>query len=198
MNRCVGIGLILICVCVLACDSLFTTREPEDPKGTQSNWIPPLNPDQVLLNLQNAMFERNVENYIRCLVNPLYSNRVFRFDPDPEIAANYPDVFATWDRSQEETVIQQAFSIVPADSASFLQFTEDVQEIIAADSAVYIREYRLELHHGQSGLDVVYEGYVEFRLIPDDRGEWTIVHWIDNRTGETEPPWSLLKASLGG
>ena len=63
---------------------------------------------------------------------------------------------------------------------------------------MYIREYRLELHHGQSDLNVVYEGYVEFRLIPDDRGEWVITRWIDNRTGEVSPPWSLLKASFGG
>ena len=191
-------GVFLLCLLVITCDGLFSTREPEPPQGTQSNWIPPLNPEQVLLNLQNAMFERNVENFVRCIVNPSYSSRIFGFDPDPEIAANYPEVFAGWGRSQEEAVIQQAFSIMPVDSASFLRFTEEVQEVIAPDSAVFIREYRLELHHGRPDVNEVYEGFVEFRLIPDDRGEWAIAYWIDNRKNENFPPWSLLKASFGG
>lgn len=188
------IWLLFLCI---ACKSLFSTREPEPPVDPRSNWIPPLSADQVFLNLQNAIYDRNVENYIRCLVNPSFSNRNYRFEADPEIAANYSEVFQDWSLEKEETMIQQAFSLVPADSASILTFTENIREVVLSDSAIMVKKYRLELHHLQSTMPSVYEGQVEGWLAPDQRGEWSIYRWIDNGiTGL--PSWSLLKASLGG
>ena len=94
-------------------------------------------------------------------------------------------------------MIQQAFSFVPVDSVSLLLFTEDIREVVLSDSAVMVKEYKLELHHIQTTLPSVYEGNAELWLAPDQRGEWSIYRWIDNGiTGF--PSWSLLKASLGG
>ena len=191
------VSISWIFILLVACESLFSTREPEPPKDPRSPWIPPLSPEQVLLNFQNAVYDRNVENYIRCLVNVSFSQRSFTFEPDPEVSANYPEVFQEWEVSKEEGVIQQAFSLVPSDSTSHLQFTEDISEIIAPDSAVIVKKYQLALHHIQSTLPSVYEGHVELWMAPDERGEWSIYRWIDNGiTGF--PSWSLLKASLGG
>ena len=188
------IGILLL---FFACDSLFSTRDPELPVNPQSNWIQPLSADQVLINLQNAISDRNVENYTRCIVNPLYSSRVYRFDADSEVAANHPDVFQSWDRDKEKIVMQQAVSMVPSDSAFYLAFIEEIQEIVVSDSAIIVRKYRLGLHHTESSLPNVYEGHVEFWLAPDKQGEWSIYRWIDNSVTDC-PSWSLLKASLGG
>lgn len=181
----------------LACDSLFSTREPESPKNPQSSWKPPLSPEQVLPNLQSAIFERNLENYVRCLVDPSFSDRIFYFNPDPEVNANYAEVFNSWNRDKERTVMQQAFSIVPTDSVSYVQFTDETWEIVVPDSAVLVSQYRLELHHTQSTLPSVYKGHVTLSLASDRRGEWSIYRWIDNGVSGFSS-WSLLKASLGG
>ncbi len=181
---------------LVGCKSIFSTRKPEPPVTSQSSWIPPLNPDQVLINLENAISERNVENYIRCIVNSSFSKRTFRFDPDPRVFADYPELFKNWNRDKEEAVIKQAFSLVPIDSVSFLNFTEEIKEIVASDSAVFVRKYRLEFHHTQSNLPKVYEGQVEYWLAPDQRGEWSIYRWIDNGLAKSSS-WSFLKAALG-
>ena len=189
--------LIWILVFYVACKSLFSTREPESPVDPRSNWNPPLSADQVFLNLQNAIYDRHVENYIRCLVNPSYSHRNYQFEADAEIHETYSEIFLSWDISKEEAVIQQAFSLVPADSTCVLSFIENVREIVVSDSAIVVKKYKLELHHIQSTLPIIYEGQVEWWLAPDQRGEWSIYHWIDNGISGL-PSWSLLKASLGG
>jgi hypothetical protein len=192
-----GALLTALVIVSLACDSLFSTREPEPPENPQSSWVPPLSPDQVLSNLQNAVSERNVENYVRCLINPGLSSRIFVFEPDPEVAANYPDLFQEWNRETERNVMQQLVALVPADSAFYLTYTETVQEIVAPDSAVMIRRYRLGVHHREAGIPQTYEGLAEFWLTPDQQGEWAIYHWIDNSVSQS-PSWSGLKASFGG
>ena len=191
------IYLFVISLSILGCKSIFSTRKPEPPITSQSSWIPPLNPGQVLVNLKNAISERNVENYIRCIVNPSFSKKTFHFSPDPKVAADYPELFKNWNRDKEEAVIKQAFSLVPTDSISFLDFTEGIKEIVTSDSAVFVRRYRLELHHTQSNLPRVYEGQAEFWLAPDQRGEWSIYQWIDNGLVKSSS-WSFLKAALGG
>ena len=191
MLLCCLLGALFLCTC----DSLFSTREPEPPINPQSSWEPPLSPDQVLVNMQNALFERNLENFNRCLADP-QNQRFFVFVPDQEVANNYPTVFPDWTREDERRVMQQVFSIVHADSALFLSFPETVSEIITSDTAVYIRRYHLEIHHSQPTPPVVYEGQTEFWLA-DVNGEWSIYRWTDFAVAEFSP-WSLLKASLGG
>ena len=189
--------LILLLLLILGCMNPFSIRDSEPPINTQSSWIPPLTPEELLENFSIAVQEKNVDNFMRCLADATQDLRVFHFDPDPEVAANYPNVFTEWSRDTEEAVMQQAFSIVPNDSVSLLSFTEDIQDVVASDSAIFVRRYRLELHHTQDGLAAIYEGHGEFRMAPDQGGEWSIYHWIDNRVSDL-PSWSQLKASLGG
>jgi hypothetical protein len=188
---------LIIVFLLLGCVNPFGIRDPEIPIDPQSGWVPPLTPEQLLTNFQDAISGRNLDHYMRCLTDPTYSDRLYRFDPDPEVAVVYPDVFAVWDRNMEGYVAQQAFSLVPADSTLLLTFIEDVDTFIASDSAVFVKRYRLKLPHEQSGLNTVFEGQVEWRLSPDQRGEWTIYRWIDNGLSGLDS-WSLLKAALGG
>jgi hypothetical protein len=189
--------VLWISILILACENPFASRKSEPPVVQHSSWVPPHYPDQVMTNLQNAVVERNVENYIRCFVHPEYSEKVFRFDADPKEAADHPGAFDLWSLDQEQSVIQEAFSLVPIDSLIVLRFTEIVREILTPDSAVVVRRYQLELHHGQSSLPRMYEGQAEFWLTEDQKGEWSIYRWIDNGI-VGYPSWSFLKISLGG
>ena len=181
---------------LLTCDSLFSTRDPEPPNNPQSSWEPPLNPEQVLVNMQNAVFERNTDNFMRCLIDPQNGSRNFSFIPDQEVSNNYPGLFTGWAREDERRVTQQIFAIVPVDSALFLTFPEIINEIVTADTAIFIRQYHLEVHHTESAPPVIYEGQIELWLA-DVNGEWSIYRWIDIALAEYSP-WTLLKAALGG
>jgi hypothetical protein len=188
---------LLLVAFLSACQNPFDTRKPETPIVTRSSWVQPLSPDKVLTNLQNAFLERNTENAIRCLADPTYSTRIFRFDPNPETASNHPGVFMDWGIEKEKAVLQQIFSMVPADSTCMLTWTKILREIASQDTAIMVRQYRLEIHHKPSTLSTLYEGHAEFRLASDQRGEWMIYRWTDNSIAGSVP-WSELKAMLGG
>lgn len=188
------IGLILF---FIGCGNPFSIRDAEPPKNPSSNWIPPYSAEEVLLNFISAVKERNINNYMRCLIDTANSNAVFNFIPDPIVAAEYPSVFTTWDTEKENTIMNLAFSQVPSDSISTLEFTEDIEEIITPDSVVFIKKYHLTLHHTESSYPTIYEGQAEFWLAEDQQGWWAIYHWIDNSISEYRP-WSYLKAVLSG
>jgi hypothetical protein len=191
------VTFLVFLVCFAACRNPFATRKPEDPSLSASNWISPLYPEQVLVNLQTAVAERNTDNFIRCFADPAYSGRSFRFEPDPQTSSNHPGVFDGWGINRETGVMQQAYSLVPKDSTCMLTWTKILREIIASDTAVMVRQYKLELRHKPSILPVVFEGQAEFRLAADRRGEWCVYQWTDNSLGESVC-WTELKAALGG
>ncbi len=179
------------------CESPFATRQPEPPINPQSGWRQPLSPEQTVQNLQNAVFERNVENVIRCIVDPEYSDQSYHFEADPEVLSVHSPVFIDWSREKEQAVVQQVFSYVPKDSASFLLMTDQIWEMVVPDNAILAARYQLELHHTQSNLSTRYEGYMTLWLSPDRRGEWAITRWRDQGISGFSS-WSLLKATLGG
>lgn len=183
------IGLMML---LCACRSLFSTRDPETPVESQSSWIPPLSPELVLMNMQNAILERNSENFIRCLSS---SERLYVFIPDPDVMANYGEIFNNWNLISEQTAIQQVFSLLPADSTAYLLFPEDIREVQGADSTVFVKKYLLEIHPLQTELPTIYEGQVEYWLYPNAQGEWSIYNWTDFAV-EGAQSWSYLKALL--
>ncbi len=190
------ITVVLILFC-MGCGNPFSIRDAESPANPSSSWTPPHSADEVLINLIDAIEERNVENYMRCLIDSSNSSAIFRFDPDPILAAEYASVFSDWNDQKEKAIMNLAFSRVPPDSLSKLVFTEDIKEINAPDSVVFIKKYHLELHHSDSSLPVEYEGQVEFWLSEDQQGWWAIYRWIDNSVSGYRP-WSYLKAVLSG
>jgi len=195
-RKCMAVW-ILILGC-MGCKNPFSTRKPEPPETAQSQWVPAHSPDQVLLNMQNAIAERNVENYIRCLADSGSTGRVFRFDPDLEVANQFPGMFTRWNLEKEEKVFRQLCALVPKDSVFSLSWEEIQQELTTPDTAVFVRRYRMEIHTPQDrfSLPKVYQGIGEFRLIENTQGEWVIYRWIDNGVSGSKS-WSYLKASFG-
>jgi hypothetical protein len=190
----ISVTLILFC---MGCGNPFSIRNAEEPVNPSSSWTPPHSAEEVLTNLIKAIEERNIENYMRCLIDSSNSNAVFQFDPDPILAVEYASVFSDWNDQKEKAVMNLAFSKVPTDSLSKLVFTEDIKEISTPDSVVFIKKYRLELHHTDVSLPVEYEGQVEFWFTEDRQGWWAIYRWIDNSVSDYRS-WSYLKAVLSG
>jgi len=149
-------------------------------------------------NFSESITERDPEKFRRCLVDTSYSVKRFLFIPDPGVLESHPFTFANWSLEKEETVIRQAFLLAPGDSLCRLVFPETIRELIAPDTAVIIRQYRLDIRHTQAGLPVRYEGQMTLSLAEDRRGEWVIYRWEDRGIVSGEASWSFLKASLGG
>lgn len=189
--------ILLFSVVFISCEGLFSTREAEPPETQRSTWEAPFSPDMVLDNLRNAVLERNVDNFIRCLVDTSYGNRSYLFSPAEEILSTHPELFKMWNKANEQLVMQQVYSILPEDSLVYLQYPVEVRDIVSADSAVYDRQYHLEIHHINASLPTVYEGRMELWIAPGETGEWAIYRWIDYSATDFAS-WSFLKASLGG
>ena len=196
MNRRLSLFSVIVLLLLLGCD-LFRTREPETPETRQSTWVIPLDADQVLVNLQAAVYEHHLENFMQCLVDPAYSERPYVFEPDPETASAYPGRFSGWSRESENRVMQQAFSLVGEGGTASLRLTPEAQESPTPELTVWTGQYTLELDHATEGLPTVFQGHVIWSLAPDSRGYWSIFQWTDH-AASGEAGWSVLKAALGG
>lgn len=191
------IGPLLIFVLSLSCQWPFDTREPEPPKVQRSTWIQPTSPEMVLTNMKNAIAEKNIENYMRCLVDSVHSTKTFVYVPDPVVANTNPTLFRQWDIARERNYINQVFAVLPADSSRRLVFQE-LPSTVTPDSAVLKRNYELVLKHILPPKDFPREarGQAEFWLAKNDAGDWAIYRWIDAGIADA-PSWSALRASFG-
>lgn len=190
-------ALVGVVVLLAACENPFATREPELPNRSASSWIPPQSPDIVLINLRNALLQKNVENYLRSLVDTTRSTRRFRFEPDQSAVVANPGVFDGWDLERERFYLSQLFAVLPDDSVRSLIFTE-LSSNVSVDTAEFTRTYELRLHHTQQnqGIPAVVRGQATFWLSSDASGNWAIHRWADFGNDQ-DPSWSDIKAGFG-
>ena len=172
----------------------FSTREPELPSGEQTLWIQPIAPEIVLINLQSAIQERNIENYIRCfgLVEDVRKN--FTFVPEISVANNFQGIFLNWGIIEERNYMNHLFGLTPADSVSNLRLT-DITEIQFGDSVSTTKEYDLFIAHTNLSAPVIVNGRMELNLRKGADALWFISSWSDFKTGNS-PVWTLLKAEF--
>ena len=181
-----------------ACKNPFATREAEPPSTDQSSWRVPTDPAVVLENMRNAILEKNVSNYMRCLAD---SNQLFRFLPDEYEASKNAGIFDTWQLEQEQGYINKLLTSIPDDSIRRLRFSLDYQRIDFADSILIRTDYELNLHHVlSSGYPKLAKGKCDF-LFVRRQGFWVISRWEDHQTqndftATRIPSWSTIKASF--
>ena len=181
----------------LSCESPFATREPEPPKKSQSSWIQATSPSYVLLNLKNAMQEKNKSNYLRCLADTSVSSKEFMFFADPAVANANPGVFGRWDKEAESNYLNQLYSYLPKDSLTTVTF-DRLKETTFQDSVVLFQNYTINIQDkcDETTCLKYMTGQAEFRLLrtPDDL--WYIFRWRDVSTSDSLT-WSDLKARFG-
>lgn len=188
---------LIIFAFIFFCKNPFATREAEPPTESRTSWQFPTDPLIVLQNMRVAIKEKNVENYMRCLVDSI---NLFRFTPDQYEAANNSGIFEQWNLGNEQSYINKAFTSIPDDSTRSLIFS-NIQRSEFPDSALIRADYTLELHHI---LEQIYpkigKGQVDFWFIRRN-GYWMITRWIDfetniDTTASRVPSWSTLKANF--
>jgi hypothetical protein len=180
-----GIALAVILLGPSGC-GLFETRTPEGGGG-ESEWIPPLTPQQVVENLETALLAGNFGDYTRTFTPE------FRFVPDATdvatIAVERPGepVYENWDADVETATMQQIYASADGLDLSLVLFEERIE----GDTRLLKYEYTLGIVRAE--VETLYQGEAWFRVVQLTGGEWFILTWEDVITDDTETSWGLLK-----
>lgn len=195
------IHIVSICICIIIAQScmFFSTRDAEPPNSTRSSFIPPSSPQIVINNLNNALREKNAENYIQCLIfTDAGTGRAFTFEPSAEAAARFAGVFAEWTPARERQVCIAMFARVLPTAAPSLSLTNNRFETLLPDSAVYVADYILLPNYDLTGAPKEFSGKMRLTLVPLNNGFWAISRWSDQQleTAQSNTTWSILKAQF--
>ncbi|MFZ1320515.1 MAG: hypothetical protein WAT71_03080 [Ignavibacteria bacterium] len=173
---------------------LFETRTVEPPTEVRSTFTQPTSPDIVLANLNFAITEKNLDNYMRCLVDSNFSTKRFKFIPDAVSQTAYP-VFLNWNLSSERIYFSNLISSTEENSSTNL-FLSNINFNTGIDSAVIDSDYILVFNHNRQNIAKVTKGRLRFVMSPDVRSLWSIHSWSDFINDNNDTTWSVLKANM--
>lgn len=169
------------------CD-IFNTRIPEKPSQAISSFIQPTTADIVLTNFKNAIEEYNVDNYIKCFVDPNFSDRKYKFVASAEAGIDRT-IFEDWSLESERQYITNLGK--PSFTNAKLILTLKGETVVATDSVIYNFDYSLDYPHSNQNYIVV--GNLRFYIGADRNRNWSIYKWEDYKT-TSSTTWSYLKA----
>ena len=75
------------------CD-IFTTRDPETPDQSKSNYTDAFERETVIQNLINSFADKNSIDYLKSLANLDFTNRPFLFVPSSTALTRYQTIWA--------------------------------------------------------------------------------------------------------
>jgi hypothetical protein len=182
---------ILLITAISGCD-IFKTREPENPVQSRNTWIPATTIEILLDNFKSSLNEKSTENYLRCLVDSTLTGKSFEFIPSVESFANYSVIFLSWKLQSERTYFENLKSKLKDESGITLSLFNEDRGTILGDSVNYSADYLLIVNHSVENLPKEFQGHLQFTLMRDVKGEWSILRWKDNKKNENLT-WSDLK-----
>lgn len=188
----ITVSAFLAAISVQSCD-LFQTRDPEPPSQSNSTFDPPVSPDIVLHNLQFALTEYNIDNYIRCFVDPTVQR--YEYIASQEVQANFSNLFAQWNLEAERRYFQNLGP--PTNASPFLTFSNQQTISVSSDSVIYNMNYTLFFPHRRSNIPQAVQGNMQVSLGTDNQRRWSIHRWQDFKT-MSDSTWSYLKAAFSG
>jgi hypothetical protein len=183
MRALAAAAALLALVLAAGCD-IFQTRDPAPPSQTTSTFEPPVTPDAVLRNLQSAVRENNLDNYMRCFVDTTF--RPFEFVPSQDVRAN----FGIWTLEDE----RRYFRTMGATTDGTPLLTNAIQNTTFYSDSTYNIDYTLYFPHKEASAPKLVRGNMLLHLAVDAQGRWGIDRWGDNRLpSSADSTWSYLK-----
>jgi hypothetical protein len=173
---------------------LFEPRSPEAPTQSSQTFLPATDPLIVISNLQDAIEQKSVPNYMQCLADPLAGVHIFLFVPSSEGTAQYGSLFRTWSTAEEQAYFQNLTTRTTPASISKLDLTEKTRSL-AADSALLEYDYTLTFENTAAGFPSRASGNLQFALQRSSSNIWTIYRWTDFKT-TNDITWSLFKGKF--
>ncbi len=182
--------LINFVIIVAGCD-IFNVREAEIPIQPRTNYQFPSTPDILVENLKNSYSDKNIQDYMSCLADSVFSGVIFKFLPSAGSATIYPGLQSDWTRQNEEQYFSNLLNKLSDNEYINLSFT-GVNLSMFGDSALYTASYTVILPENMASLPQRYQGEVKFTMVVDTRLAWSIKTWADVKNSEF-PTWSDLK-----
>jgi hypothetical protein len=186
--------ILLILTALISGCGIFDTRDVEPPSDPKSNFVPPTTPDIVIINLQFAIAEKNLVNYMSCLVDTNFTSRRFSYLADVNSQVQYP-IFANWQLSNENAYFTNLLALTDPQTNSNLFLSNEVMNI-TLDSAVYDSDYLLRFEHQRTTVAQTLKGKLRFIMAADSRNFWSIHNWLDFKDSANDTTWSVLKANF--
>ena len=187
MMRRFPIHVLVVAALVLATGcSMFETRQPS-AGDSDSNWVTPLTPSQIVENLRGALETGNFGDYRRTFLAE------FTFTPDPSDVATLETErpgelpYENWTGDVETDTAEQIFSTADSLRLSLTLFEERVE------GATQVLKYRYVLTLNRPGDQPEYRGEAWFRVAQISNGEWYILTWEDVLEAPLVESWGLLK-----
>lgn len=193
MHRKVNFILLFLFILNTGC-GLFGSRTVEPPSAPRSTYIQPTTPDLVLANLNFAITEKNLDNYMRCLSDPAFSNRIYRYFPDAISQVSYP-VFLNWNLANERNYYSNLISFTDESATSNLFLSNTVINT-GIDSAIVDSDYILVFNHNKQNVAKAVKGKLRFIMGIDSRSLWSVHNWYDFIDNDNDTTWSVLKANF--
>lgn len=180
---------LILLMSVTSCD-LLSTRDPEDPSSTRSNFAAATTPEILFQNMVESFREKIVENYMACFVDPAFLDVEYNFIPSAGSASQF-SVLNDWSVDLEQQYFSNVRSIVLENSPIGLELSNEIANL-SGESAIYQFDYILTVPTSDASIPTNYEGNVQFRINLDSRQIWVITEWQDTQR-ENLPSWSELK-----
>lgn len=175
--------------------NIFEPREAEQPSQSGFQYLPKTFPSNVILNLQNAIGQKDGVGYIACFTDSTRSSHTFSFTPSEDAIRIYASVLRNWSFQQEQSYFQNLVA-KRRQPLSFSNLT-----LIAKDSVItgneartYSYDYTLTFEHTEPGFTQTVRGSLQFTLV-NDNSEWTISRWVDLKTRD-DLTWSSFKGKF--
>ena len=184
----ISVSLVASPVVLTGCD-VFSTREPVPPLEDAGTFGQPDTPDQVIVNIENAISELNAQNYRRSFADG------FEFGPTASAAATDPSIWTGWGAQDEESYFRAMVQAARLTSGNELRFNETTLSAVTPERFSFDAGYVLTINHRRPDLDATLQGRLVWTLEQDEDGLWRITEWIDRELGDAAS-WSDLKAEF--
>jgi len=175
---------------IIGCD-LFTTREAEPPEKPRSDYQTAFTPEILISNFINSLKDKDIENYLSCLSDPAFTNKIFAFSPSSEALSQFPALGDNWNKSNESQYMNNLKVKIPDELPITLIFS-NVSSSLHGDSITFVASYSLNVPLNDATIPSNYQGELIFELVRDSRLVWSIYFWRDIK-GTLSPSWSELK-----
>lgn len=175
---------------LIGCD-LFSTRDAEPPEKPRSNYQTAFTPEILISNFINSLKDKDIENYISCLSDSSFTNKIFTFTPSSEALSQFPALGDNWNKSNESQYLNNIKVKIIDDLPITLTLSNSSQSV-HGDSITFVSSYSLNVPLNDASIPSNYQGEMIFELIRDSRFVWSIYFWRDIKRTES-PSWSELK-----
>ncbi len=186
-RRTVLLGLALFGM-ILASGCLFAPRDPAQPLDSTVEWIRPIVPEAVIVNMEAAVEALQALNFENSLSDD------FDFTPSVfDSSEATPNYFDGWGKTRELASIDRLYNQVDSLRLEWnFDLNEDMDDF--GDYAVItIENYQLFVSYRGSE-QVVFEGFAELYL-RNEGGQWFVYLW-DELGASSENSWGRLRANL--